>query len=210
MAKRGEVAIIGCVTIADKIKDARVQRGWTQQQAAEYFGVSIPAFQNWEKGIKPPGKSRLEVIADWVGVPVDDLGPLKPKPLANLVSEEAHGLRQQLLESKESEIARLHQEIEDIRTVADAAYQDFGVLREFVEPRLQFLESDDASPLTESLVMNYRLLSGQLERQLSALSRSARGTDSTARADSGLHRNNASQHIGSRRKSFDSQADQRQ
>lgn len=191
--------IIGGVSIADKIKETRARRGWTQQQSAEYFGVSIPAYQNWENGVKPPGKHRLDVIAEWIGVPVEELGPLRPKPPASLMVEETHGLRQQLLESKDGEIDALRREIEDIRIVADYACDHFRALCEFIEPRLEFLRSADESPLNESLVMNYRLLAGQLERQLVALSRRARRAVSRDAEEWQMHRNNASSLIGSRR-----------
>jgi transcriptional regulator with XRE-family HTH domain len=41
------------------LKALRLARGWTQQQAAEYFGVDKATFWRWEKeGIPSRGPSR--------------------------------------------------------------------------------------------------------------------------------------------------------
>lgn len=187
---------IGSVKLSDRLRETRARKSWTQQQAAEYFGVSVAAYQNWEKGSKPPSKDRLPVLADWIGVSPEELGPLRPKPLAALAADEVYALRQQLLDSRSSEIANLRREIEDIRASAVSARSDFEALRKFIEPRLDFLDAKHDSPLMESLELNYRLLSDAVEKQLVALSRRVQGIAS-------LHHRNAAE-------SFDSRADRRQ
>ena len=34
------------------LKEWRLERGWTQEQAAEYLGVSRRAVENWEQGYR--------------------------------------------------------------------------------------------------------------------------------------------------------------
>lgn len=33
-----------------KLKDWRKERGWTQEDAADWLGVSVKAYRNWEQG----------------------------------------------------------------------------------------------------------------------------------------------------------------
>ena len=42
--------------IGEQIKNYRKTAGLTQEQVANYLGVSTPAVNKWEKGIKGDGK----------------------------------------------------------------------------------------------------------------------------------------------------------
>lgn len=55
------------------IKNLRKQRGLTQEQAAEFFGVSAQAISKWETGISYPDVSLLPIIAGFFGVSTDEL-----------------------------------------------------------------------------------------------------------------------------------------
>ncbi|HVW96135.1 MAG TPA: helix-turn-helix transcriptional regulator [Mucilaginibacter sp.] len=50
--------------IGDKIRQIRLQKGWSQETVANHLGISIPAVSKIEKGITDPNLSRLEEIAN--------------------------------------------------------------------------------------------------------------------------------------------------
>ena len=50
------------------IAQARLAKGWTQQQLAEALGVGQPMIAHWETGAKKPKMQTLMRIADALGV----------------------------------------------------------------------------------------------------------------------------------------------
>ncbi len=54
--------------IGDRIKEAREDRGATQQQIADLFGISRSAVQQWEDGDTSPRNPRLQKLARFLGV----------------------------------------------------------------------------------------------------------------------------------------------
>jgi transcriptional regulator with XRE-family HTH domain len=59
--------------LGDWIREVRIAKGQTQQQAAQGLGVSRMQFSSWEKGAYVPKIPTLFRIADWGGVKIDDL-----------------------------------------------------------------------------------------------------------------------------------------
>jgi DNA-binding XRE family transcriptional regulator len=44
------------------IRTYRIKRGWTQEKAAEFFGVSQPTIHSWEtRKFRPPLKRRRKI-----------------------------------------------------------------------------------------------------------------------------------------------------
>ncbi|WP_425622938.1 helix-turn-helix domain-containing protein [Brevibacillus borstelensis] len=51
------------MTLGDKLKSLREQRGWTQSQAAERLGISSQVVSNYERDYRSPDKETLSRIA---------------------------------------------------------------------------------------------------------------------------------------------------
>ncbi len=61
------------VSIADNIRKFRKEGGFTQEQLAEAFGVSIGAVSKWELGVSTPDLEMIMGLADFFEVSVDVL-----------------------------------------------------------------------------------------------------------------------------------------
>lgn len=57
----------------DRLKTLRKQRSLTQEQMAEYMGVSSQAVSKWENNISYPDVSLLPILADFFSVTTDEL-----------------------------------------------------------------------------------------------------------------------------------------
>lgn len=55
------------------LKAARINVGYTQEQAAEKIGVSSDTISNWERGKCFPGVPMLKQIEKVYGVPYNDI-----------------------------------------------------------------------------------------------------------------------------------------
>ena len=64
-----------------RLRELRVKRGWTQEQAAESCGIGYKVYQLYELGIKQnPGLLNLEKIARGFGIGIHELlAPNFPK-----------------------------------------------------------------------------------------------------------------------------------
>ena len=60
-------------TRGERIKDARLRKGWTQQQLADAVGVSQPAIGLWERGKRDILADNLMALAKALGVSVEEL-----------------------------------------------------------------------------------------------------------------------------------------
>ena len=73
----------GCImsrvleTIARNLKFLREQKGWTQEEAAKQYGVTVIQVAKYEKGTNAPKVERLARIALLYGVSVDSIMGLK-------------------------------------------------------------------------------------------------------------------------------------
>lgn len=55
------------------LKELRKKRGLTQEQLAEYLGISSQAVSKWENNISYPDVSLLPVLANYFQVSTDEL-----------------------------------------------------------------------------------------------------------------------------------------
>ncbi|MBD5451284.1 MAG: helix-turn-helix transcriptional regulator [Lachnospiraceae bacterium] len=58
-------------SFVDRIKKARIDAGYTQNQVAEITGISQPILSNLETGEREPSLENLGVLADFYEVSVD-------------------------------------------------------------------------------------------------------------------------------------------
>lgn len=56
-----------------RLKNLRIQNGYTQKEMAENLGTSQPSYQNWEKGTRKPSRITLQKIANFFNVSTDFL-----------------------------------------------------------------------------------------------------------------------------------------
>lgn len=68
------------MTLGEKIKKLREQRGWTQAQAAEKLGVSSQVVSNYERDYRSPDKETLSKIAKIYHCTIDWLLGLSEEP----------------------------------------------------------------------------------------------------------------------------------
>ena len=59
--------------IGEQIKNYRKTAGLTQEQVANYLGVSTPAVNKWEKGLSVPDSSMLIILANELDTTVSEL-----------------------------------------------------------------------------------------------------------------------------------------
>lgn len=57
----------------DRLRAARIYRGYTLQKAADDLGLPLRTFQNYESGAREPNFEMLTAIADLLEVPTDFL-----------------------------------------------------------------------------------------------------------------------------------------
>lgn len=79
------------MTVGDKIKSKRLEKGMTQKRLGELSGIAEPTIRRYEAGKLNPKKETIKKIADGLGVhPSDLIGPewfdieLGPEKLAEL------------------------------------------------------------------------------------------------------------------------------
>ena len=65
--------MINTSKLAQRIADARREKGLTQTELAEMVGVSAQAVSKWERGISCPDITILDELADAVGISVSHL-----------------------------------------------------------------------------------------------------------------------------------------
>lgn len=61
------------MTIGEKIKQARMQRGVSQRELAKRLYVTPPTLAHWESGVRKPKKETLERIASALGMQAEDI-----------------------------------------------------------------------------------------------------------------------------------------
>lgn len=70
------------------IREKRKELSLTQEQIAEFLGVSIPAVNKWEKGRGYPSIDSLKAIAEFFGVTIDEL--LSNRELICIAEKDSH------------------------------------------------------------------------------------------------------------------------
>ncbi len=76
------------------IAELRKQQGLTQQQLAERLNLSNKTISKWESGAGSPDISNLEVLADTLGISVDELlrGKLNDNAAEKTIRDSEHGI----------------------------------------------------------------------------------------------------------------------
>jgi SOS-response transcriptional repressor LexA len=68
------------MTIANRIKDLRESRNWTQKElAAKIGGIGYTAICNWEKGSNGPNPTQRKKLCEVFGITLDELYGIAPK-----------------------------------------------------------------------------------------------------------------------------------
>ncbi|MDE7248868.1 MAG: helix-turn-helix domain-containing protein, partial [Lachnospiraceae bacterium] len=82
--------------IGSAIKKLRMDRKVTQEEIAEYLGISFQAVSKWETGTTMPDITLLPKIADFFGVRIDDLFSVDHEDELKRIEESlAYGLSEQ-------------------------------------------------------------------------------------------------------------------
>lgn len=66
------------MTIGEKIKEVREQKGLTQKTLGELCGVTDNVIRHYEKGLRVPKIETLDKIARSLGVPLSELSEDTP------------------------------------------------------------------------------------------------------------------------------------
>lgn len=61
------------MTLGEKIKNYRLNKGQTQTEYGKGFGAGKSLVCQWERGINKPNRKRLKMIADDMGITVVEL-----------------------------------------------------------------------------------------------------------------------------------------
>jgi len=75
-------------TLGSRISEYRRKKGITQDQLAEYFGVSSQAVSKWENDLSCPDITLIPQLADYFNVTIDELLRGESPKEARIVSEE--------------------------------------------------------------------------------------------------------------------------
>ena len=96
--------------IADRLKDLRADKGWSQEKAAQEIGCSWRAVQRWEKGHAQPSWESVELLANAYGV----------DPAQIIGQESVKGLEKESLETR---LDRLTLQVSDLQAQLNSLYQ---------------------------------------------------------------------------------------
>ena len=77
--KQREVSMLKELSIGKIIYAKRKELGLTQEELAEYLGISKPAVSKWESGQSYPDITLLPVIASYFNISVDCLLGYEPQ-----------------------------------------------------------------------------------------------------------------------------------
>lgn len=100
-------------TLGSRIGECRRKKGITQDQLAEYIGVSSQAVSKWENDLSCPDIALLPQIADYFGISIDELLRGGKSTVVQVVSEgERKDINKMLLKvsvnSSEGDIVRIN------------------------------------------------------------------------------------------------------
>jgi transcriptional regulator with XRE-family HTH domain len=152
----------GTQPLGEVMREARIRRGFGQEESARRIGVSVRQYGNWERGKHTPGGAFLRPIAEALDLPYDELAaaannhetPIdvqakEARRAADAAADEVSDLRSQV-EALASEVERLQRLArtytgpteEQLRAVVDMA----------VAARLAELEATTATPVQPDAV----------------------------------------------------------
>lgn len=82
----------GCDLIADKIKDLRTARGWTQAELARRLDVTRNGVNSWEQGLSMPSSALLIDLAKVFSVSTDYLLGIESLNTVNVTGLDNHDI----------------------------------------------------------------------------------------------------------------------
>lgn len=71
------------MTFAERLKETRIDRGFTQMQVSQATGMSILGYQRYEYGSREPAFNKLVALADFFDVSIDYLVGRTDQPAVN-------------------------------------------------------------------------------------------------------------------------------
>lgn len=72
--------------LSERLKALRNEAGKTQEEMAKLIGISRTTYTEYERGKNKPPIQKLQIMADYYGVPIDFLmGNSNSKPVKNIV-----------------------------------------------------------------------------------------------------------------------------
>jgi transcriptional regulator with XRE-family HTH domain len=133
------------MTVSEQIKLIRSLRGWTQENVADKLGISTYAYAKIERGETDVNLSRLEQIAQVMGIELQHLFGLNEKNVFNFTNtqcqkfdhwqvnypsteqiEYQHELEKAhlMIEQQKTEIDYLKQQVSDLRDIINLLKQN--------------------------------------------------------------------------------------
>lgn len=101
--------------IHEKIVQARVSLGLTQEEVADKLGVPRTTYKGWE--IKTPSIDKVKRIAEALGLPIDYFFAQNGEKTANDIDPKYVRTIEDLNEMYKKEIARLQTELNEIKEI---------------------------------------------------------------------------------------------
>ena len=149
--------------IGNAIKKLRMDRKITQEEVAEYLGISFQAVSKWETGTTMPDITLLPKIADFFGVRIDDLFSVDHEDELNRIEESlTYGLSEQsYLYAKRILEASLQDDPDNIRALK--LYARLHLMKtndDLLEAGRMLERAMELSPLDEEIFNLYRQVRG--------------------------------------------------
>ena len=91
--------------LGEALRRERHRRGEKQRQTAQRFGVSQPSYHRWESGVSLPADEQRHLVAEFLGVTVQELW--------EMIHEEAPPVT---LEELQQEMSAVRRDIQDLKT----------------------------------------------------------------------------------------------
>ena len=165
-------------TLGEIIAELRKERGITQESLAGIFGVSSQAISKWENNVTMPDIMLLPIIADTLGVTIDELFGIKHKVQEKSINceETPMAVYDQILntmwrsedntdfaERAKSQFAKNpYQHSGFVSTVSGAVYANKDIALAYLpsdKESLKLLENEDAAELLKTILdKNVRLI----------------------------------------------------
>lgn len=76
MTNRKKTSNLAAMRLGRKIRVLRRKRGVSQQQVADFVGLSKMAISSWERGLNVPSALQLMQLAQYFSVPTDEFNSL--------------------------------------------------------------------------------------------------------------------------------------
>lgn len=149
--------------IGSAIKKLRMDRKTTQEEVAEYLGISFQAVSKWETGTTMPDITLLPKIADFFGVRIDDLFSVDHEDELKRIEESlAYGVSEQsYLYAKRILEASLQDDPDNVRALK--LYARLHLMKtndDLLEAGRMLERAMERSPLDEEIINLYRQARG--------------------------------------------------